>query len=362
MHYLLKEKPKFSRVFISVLEEKMKPLADLESKSFDVSQVFIVDLIERTGVQLDKKGRTEYTGLCPLHNDKDTPSLTVYTLTNSWACFGGCQGRNGHNNGGDGIDFIRQRYSYSFREAVKWIEDNFSLRSLNIKTVLPEIKKPEPKIVPPNFVQYYHSKLEQEHRKYFYSRGFKDWFIDQELWGWTGHRYALPVWEGEPGNSDCLGIRMRKPEGVSDNSPKYVGLKDMNPPTIWGRWYCREARIVLAFAGEFDSALSNQDELPSFSLVNGMKALEAFPSNWPELWFPNSKNMIACFDKKEEVQGAKLCYQWNKVKTVMSARVFHWPPDLDVEDCSKLDYSEFRKEHSAEEFKALILRQGLKLD
>lgn len=333
----------------------MKPILaeDLDSK-FDVSQIPIAQVIERTGVQLDKRGRTEYTGLCPLHNDKDTPSLTVYLLTNSWACFGGCQGRNGHHNGGDGIDFIRQRYGYSYPQAVKWIEDNFSL--LNIKAELPEIKKPEPKIVPHNWVTYWHSRLE-EHREYYHSRGFEDWFINREMWGWDGHRYTLPVWEGEPGNSEVLGVRRRRPDSSSDNSSKYVGLKEMNPPTIWGRWYCREAKSILAFAGEFDSALSNQDGLSSFSLVNGMKALETFPPNWPNLWFPNSTQMIAVFDKKEEVQGAKLCHQWNRVKGTMVARVFHWPPDVEAKD-----YSKFREDHSVKEFLALILRQGLQFE
>lgn len=310
----------------------------------------IVDVIQRCGVKLKKSGRY-YIGICPLHVGDTDPSLTIYTPTNSWTCFGACQGKNGHHNGGDEIEFVKQYYNYSYRQALEWLERNFTFyEPVKVEQKQPEVNK----IVPPIFVLYWHSLMEEEQRQYFKSRGFQDWFIEQEYWGWDGHRYCLPVWAGEPGNSDCLGVRKRKVDVDGSKGFKYIGLKDMNPPTVWGRWYCRGQKKIYAFAGEFDAGLCNQDGLPAFSVVNGVNALSDFPKDWPDLWFPDGKELIVVFDKKEEVQAGKLAASWNRVKGSMMARVFHWPIDLDCKD-----YCEFRQTNYVDDFLDLILRQGL---
>ncbi|MBE3042658.1 hypothetical protein IMZ48_08790, partial [Candidatus Bathyarchaeota archaeon] len=64
-------------------------------------------MIAQTGVQLRRDGHI-YSGLCPLHKDKDTQSLKVYPDNNSWCCFGvGCGGKVGKPNGGRAIDWIK---------------------------------------------------------------------------------------------------------------------------------------------------------------------------------------------------------------------------------------------------------------
>ena len=318
---------------------------NLESKEFDISTVSILSVAQRCGIAIQKAGQ-HYICRCPFHSD-DTPSLVFYLSTNSWTCFGRCQGKNGNRNGGDAIEFVKQYYHLDFTAAVGWFKQNFDYFE-------PVVIKAEPtiiKVVPHPWVLYWHALLEN-HRAYFKNRGFTDDFIDREMWGWDGSRYTLPVWEGEPSNSEILGVRRRKPD--DQTGEKYIGLKDMNPPTVWGRWYCRNAKNVLAFAGEFDAALANQDNIPAFSIVNGINAVDDFPEDWAQLWFPKSQNMIAVFDKKEESFAGRLCQHWNKVKGSMTARVFHWSPNL-----SYKDYSEFRQYHSVEDFRMLAEMQGL---
>jgi len=60
-----------------------------------------------------KKSSRGLVGLCPFHNEK-IPSFFVYPETNSCWCFG-CQ------KGGNVINFAREIYGYSFKEAVEFL-------------------------------------------------------------------------------------------------------------------------------------------------------------------------------------------------------------------------------------------------
>lgn len=74
----------------------------------------IVAVIERyTG--LKKTGRN-FKGRCPIHADK-TPSMTVYTDSQSWHCFG-C------NQGGDIFDFVQAVENTDFRGAAAVLGGN----------------------------------------------------------------------------------------------------------------------------------------------------------------------------------------------------------------------------------------------
>ena len=55
-------------------------------------------------------------GLCPFHNEK-SPSFYIYTETNSFYCFG-CQ------TGGNVINLAMKLYGYSFKEAVRFLNNN----------------------------------------------------------------------------------------------------------------------------------------------------------------------------------------------------------------------------------------------
>lgn len=315
-------------------------------KNFDYKSISVVDVIRRAGVSLEEQGQL-LVACCPFHFE-DTPSFKVYPNTNSWCCYGvGCGNGNGFNNG-DAIEFLKQRYNYSYGEALKWMEKNFGHFSMFEPP--PELPKMHvaKKVVAPELIIYWHNSL-GDMREYFWDRGFKDKIINSEMWGWDGHRICIPVWEGEPGYSDCLGVRKR----IVDNSeePKYIGLKGANNPTVWGRSHCQSSDTILAFAGELDAARAVQDGLSSFSVVNGVNSILTFPDNWPELWFPNSKKLLIIFDRKEEVMAARTAQIWNKYKGgFLSARVYHWTGLVK-------DYCEFRNNFNLDLFKKDIKRQ-----
>lgn len=75
------------------------------------SRIDIVDLVSEAGVKLRKAGRN-YTGFCPFHDNKKTPSFVVWPETGTWRCFGQC------NEGGDIFKFVMKRENLDFKEAL----------------------------------------------------------------------------------------------------------------------------------------------------------------------------------------------------------------------------------------------------
>jgi DNA primase len=75
------------------------------------SKVDIVDLVSEAGVKLRHAGRN-YTGFCPFHDNKHTPSFVVWPESGTWRCFGQC------NEGGDVFKFVMKRENFDFKEAL----------------------------------------------------------------------------------------------------------------------------------------------------------------------------------------------------------------------------------------------------
>src|SRR3972149_2986563 len=61
----------------------------------------IVDIV-RKSVALKRSGAT-FTGFCPFHDNRRTPSFVVWPETGTWRCFGVCA------DGGDVIAFVMKR-------------------------------------------------------------------------------------------------------------------------------------------------------------------------------------------------------------------------------------------------------------
>ena len=93
--------------------------ADLKTqqntKKIDIAYVSentsIIDLALEAGLDLLEQTGGDYICLCPFHDDRDTPSLRIYTVTNTWHCFG-C------NAGSSVFDFIMHQESIGFQEAL----------------------------------------------------------------------------------------------------------------------------------------------------------------------------------------------------------------------------------------------------
>lgn len=60
-----------------------------------------------------RKSGNKLVGLCPFHEERH-PSFYIYTTSNSFYCFSCIKG-------GNAINFIRQLYGFSFREAVEYL-------------------------------------------------------------------------------------------------------------------------------------------------------------------------------------------------------------------------------------------------
>jgi DNA primase len=75
------------------------------------SKVDIVDLVSEAGVKLRHAGRN-YTGFCPFHDNRHTPSFVVWPESGTWRCFGQC------NEGGDVFKFVMKRENLDFKEAL----------------------------------------------------------------------------------------------------------------------------------------------------------------------------------------------------------------------------------------------------
>ena len=75
------------------------------------TQVKIDDLVGQT-VALKPSG-TSLLGMCPYHDNHNTPALAVWPATGTWKCFGAC------NEGGDIFAWVMKRDKVEFKEAVR---------------------------------------------------------------------------------------------------------------------------------------------------------------------------------------------------------------------------------------------------
>lgn len=82
-----------------------------------MSAVRIEDVIEDF-VNLKKKG-TNYTGLCPFHDEK-TPSFAVSPSKGIFKCFG-C------GKGGSALNFIMEHESFSYTEAIRYLANKYRI-------------------------------------------------------------------------------------------------------------------------------------------------------------------------------------------------------------------------------------------
>jgi hypothetical protein len=75
-------------------------------------------------VKLTKKGAS-FSGFCPFHENKDTPSFVVYPNNGEdgiWKCFGQC------NESGDVIDYVMKKNTgWDKREAINWLAEKYEI-------------------------------------------------------------------------------------------------------------------------------------------------------------------------------------------------------------------------------------------
>lgn len=80
------------------------------------SSVTITQIVEAYGHKINRAGFIR----CPFHDDK-TPSMKIYTATNTYKCFGGC------GSYGTVIDFVMQSDQQDTHQAMETIAHRFGL-------------------------------------------------------------------------------------------------------------------------------------------------------------------------------------------------------------------------------------------
>ena len=98
------------------------------------SRIDIVDLVSEAGVKLRHAGKN-YTGFCPFHDNKRTPSFVVWPESGTWRCFGQC------NEGGDIFKFVMKREGVDFKEALQKLAERAGVELKEYQRESPEQKE-----------------------------------------------------------------------------------------------------------------------------------------------------------------------------------------------------------------------------
>lgn len=257
-------------------------IADLKS------QISMPDLVGIT-VELKKTGNC-YSGLCPFHPDKATPSLKVF------ADHAHCFGCNGH---WDQISWIEQWLGLNFGDAARWLQDRAGI--IPKATELPHSRQYTPTTpIPKMMLEYWHSLTTVEVRKYYYNRCLTDATIDFYMLGHDGRSYVIPIWEGEPRESLVYGVKFRR---SGDTVPKYFGLRGRSQPKLFNKFVLKDAKEAVIVLGEFDAILGYQLGLAAVSPTSGQNV---WLIGWTRL-FDNCETVYVLPDRGERAAGYRLC-------------------------------------------------------
>ena len=152
------------------------------------SKVDVVDLVSEAGVKLRHAGRN-YTGFCPFHDNKHTPSFVVWPESGTWRCFGQC------NEGGDVFKFVMKRENLDFKEALDKLAARAGVQVPTFTKQSPEQKEAHDKlrILLEDALIFYRSHLMANKPILNYlreKRGLKDLSIET-----FGLGYAPNAWD-----------------------------------------------------------------------------------------------------------------------------------------------------------------------
>ncbi|HET9912388.1 MAG TPA: DNA primase [Anaerolineales bacterium] len=152
------------------------------------SKVDIVDLVSEAGVKLRHAGRN-YTGFCPFHDNKHTPSFVVWPESGTWRCFGQC------NEGGDVFKFVMKRENLDFKEALDKLATRAGVKVPTFTKHTPEQKEAHDqlRILLEDAIIFYRSHLmaNKEILNYLHQkRGLTDLSIET-----FGLGYAPNAWD-----------------------------------------------------------------------------------------------------------------------------------------------------------------------
>lgn len=223
--------------------------------------------------------------LCPLHDDKNRPSMRVYA--DGAHCFT-CGGH-----------FNRKDFSEQF--------DSRELTTAKLRAGMGRPKLPKRVALNPRVVaEAAHKTLVAEPLQmsqtramdWLYERGIGQETVEQYMLGHNGAAFTLPVFDSPPFHPDykVLNVRYRRDDGVAPYiDMKYWGLRGYNDLMLYP-WCCAD-EVAYLTEGEFDALLLRQYGLPAYSWINGSSIMPT-KEQW-QAFFPNLKELIRVGDQDE---------------------------------------------------------------
>lgn len=98
------------------------------------AKIDLVELALEYGLDLIPQNNGDYTCFCPFHDDRETPSMRIYSQTNTFFCFG-CQA------GASVFEFVMRMDNIEFKDALTKLAERvgysgtYVLRDLNLLDV-----------------------------------------------------------------------------------------------------------------------------------------------------------------------------------------------------------------------------------
>ena len=287
----------------------------------------LLDIVSRD-VQLRRHG-TLHVGRCPFHDDWE-PSFVVYP-DGYYHCFG-CGAH------GSVVDYVAARDGVSPVDAARLLVSGYEAEPWEERP--PREVPPTP--IPHDVLLYWHNRLNEYRRRYFLGRGFSDETVGDRLWGWTGQRYVIPIWEEEPG-SVSYQAALRRPDDVSEpDAPKYLTLHKGS--FLHGRWSLSRASDggeVFVFFGVLTAEKAIEDGLPAVTPSHGVATWQ---DEWSE-WFQQYNRVWVVQDGNESERDRT----WAVAASIGGhAKVVVTPEPFD-------DYLDYRQAgHSVEDFLSIL--------
>lgn len=182
----------------------------IEQARSSYSQSQIHDILDRIGISIVSKTVTDFLCLCPLHDNRRTPSLSVSRYNGSYICFSPMCSATGNllnlvmrASGRNEYEALR------LVESLRGVETDVSLvmsNMLNTKDEWPSLPQPE--------VDRLHRNLwaSEQAVGYLHRRGFNDETLDTFEIGYSDHKKMIAIPVHNPGGVP-VGIVGRSIEG-----------------------------------------------------------------------------------------------------------------------------------------------------
>ncbi len=138
----------------------------------------LLALVRSRGINLEKHGSKDWRGLCPFHEDKETPNFIVSPEVGLWHCMS-C------GKAGNPIQFVQHHDGISFRHAYELLagkgREAYSAKPQSKNTTVPILPCPldaeaDAATLMSQVTAYYHERLKAsvDARDYVEGRGFND--------------------------------------------------------------------------------------------------------------------------------------------------------------------------------------------